>query len=575
MTNSLQGFDYLGQAHRFGDWSFTLREDEIADICYDGVTVLRSLRCVIRDSDWNTALVTVTGINQEQQKLSLQVEIKGFGAELEGQLTFQADNNQASYEIELESKVAFSSNRVGIIVLHSPADSGHLATVTDPSGKTLETSFPVEISPNQPMRNIKLVTWARSGLEIDLAFEGEVFEMEDQRNWTDASFKTYSRPLDLPFPFQVAKGEIIKQQARLIVSGKAHKAPDNQVAISLDQTITAPEIQLALSNAKDPESNFEAVGQAVLVELDLASTNWQAVARRAARSALPIDLRLIVSNKTSAQDLVAAIESLGTGRLRRIAAFDSLSHVSNASTSDLLSKALASCGLELDVVAGARSHFTELNRNREFPRENLAGVCFSSTPLFHATETAQLLEAVAMQRLTAVNAVAIADGLPVHVGPITLRPRFNNVATGAQPGPSLADLSEGFGAEFTSTTDPRQGSNELAAWVIASFCAFAIEGVASITWFEQWGPRGAADIAGNPYPAFHAIRLLSELAGKEISIARDISEKNWALGYQGPNGPVVVASNISSSPIEFEVSFNGLTNTLKLEPFAFGEFELN
>ena len=29
---------------------------------------------------------------------------------------------------------------------------------------------------------------------------GDVFEMEDQRNWTDASFKTYCTPLRQPFP---------------------------------------------------------------------------------------------------------------------------------------------------------------------------------------------------------------------------------------------------------------------------------------------------------------------------------------------------------------------------------------
>ena len=33
-----------------------------------------------------------------------------------------------------------------------------------------------------------------SGIELKLLFEGDLFEMEDQRNWTDASFKTYCTP---------------------------------------------------------------------------------------------------------------------------------------------------------------------------------------------------------------------------------------------------------------------------------------------------------------------------------------------------------------------------------------------
>jgi hypothetical protein len=30
--------------------------------------------------------------------------------------------------------------------------------------------------------------------------EGDAWEMEDHRNWLDASFKTYVRPLALPYP---------------------------------------------------------------------------------------------------------------------------------------------------------------------------------------------------------------------------------------------------------------------------------------------------------------------------------------------------------------------------------------
>ena len=37
--------------------------------------------------------------------------------------------------------------------------------------------------------------------------EGDTWETEDHRNWTDASFKTYSRPLSLPYPYAIAKGE--------------------------------------------------------------------------------------------------------------------------------------------------------------------------------------------------------------------------------------------------------------------------------------------------------------------------------------------------------------------------------
>jgi len=43
-----------------------------------------------------------------------------------------------------------------------------------------------------------IFSWRRPRWTI--SFEGDVFETEDQRNWTDASFKTYCPPLRLPYP---------------------------------------------------------------------------------------------------------------------------------------------------------------------------------------------------------------------------------------------------------------------------------------------------------------------------------------------------------------------------------------
>ena len=49
--------------------------------------------------------------------------------------------------------------------------------------------------------------------------EGDTFEMEDQRNWTDASYKTYVRPLALPWPYTLASGAALDQSVTLTVSG--------------------------------------------------------------------------------------------------------------------------------------------------------------------------------------------------------------------------------------------------------------------------------------------------------------------------------------------------------------------
>jgi len=45
--------------------------------------------------------------------------------------------------------------------------------------------------------------------------------MEDHRNWSDASFKTYVRPLVLPWPYTLKAGEEVKQSIKVKLSGSA------------------------------------------------------------------------------------------------------------------------------------------------------------------------------------------------------------------------------------------------------------------------------------------------------------------------------------------------------------------
>ena len=55
--------------------------------------------------------------------------------------------------------------------------------------------MPELISPDQPAMAIRTLSHeAAPGLSVSCRLEGDTFEMEDQRNWTDASFKTYVRP---------------------------------------------------------------------------------------------------------------------------------------------------------------------------------------------------------------------------------------------------------------------------------------------------------------------------------------------------------------------------------------------
>ena len=55
------------------------------------------------------------------------------------------------------------------------------------------------------------------GVTVTCRMEGDVFEMEDQRNWSDASYKTYVRPLALPWPYVLPAGRPFRQRVAVTV----------------------------------------------------------------------------------------------------------------------------------------------------------------------------------------------------------------------------------------------------------------------------------------------------------------------------------------------------------------------
>ena len=87
--------------------------------------------------------------------------------------------------------------------------------------------------PNGSVRRSRFSTSARSPMRrrLDLwatcRMEGDAFEMEDQRNWTDASYKTYVRPLALPWGYTLAKGSRHEQSVRLSFTGAGGRRQDS------------------------------------------------------------------------------------------------------------------------------------------------------------------------------------------------------------------------------------------------------------------------------------------------------------------------------------------------------------
>lgn len=553
-----------------GDWRAELRSDELAEISFCGVPVLRGIRAVVRDRDWQTLVPVVRGIERAQGEgrfaLYLDIDFAGFGCRYSGRLALHFATERLEVTFDGEAPAAFQSNRIGLVVLHRPDEAGQPIIITTPGGESKFSQFPVAISPHQPFHDVTAMQWERDGATFRIDFTGDVFETEDQRNWTDASFKTYSRPLALPFPMDIPAGGRVSQSLTLTASvpegrGLSPAIPgDDHLVVTGDVAAVVP--ALSLSAAGDVSGKVVPPSvpglESLLVELVAGDPCVQQRAREAIREAkaldVPLDVRLSVDDPEEITTLLSLLPSSGVIRL---AAFSSRSHVTEPALWDVLESVADGAGFRGQLIAGARSHFTELNRNATNIPSGAAGLTYSVTPQMHATEVPHIVESLQMQGSTAANALRIAAGRPLHIGPVTLKPRFNAVATSVE-----ADVTT------EPTVDPLQSDPFTAAWLLGSIEALSIPGVQSISYFETVGARGIGTAAGLT-PAGQILAALAARRGRNVLGTRGTRPGLVLYPVQDDDGIALFAANLTKLPKkEVLLLPDGAETDLVLEPWT-------
>ena len=125
------------------------------------------------------------------------------------------------FTVDATPDADFETNRCGFCVLHPIVGlAGSPITVEHVDGTVVSACLPNVIEPWQPFKNLRALTHAVApGLTATCRMEGDTFEMEDQRNWSDASYKTYVRPLALPWPYRLPAGIAQRQSVTLTLAG--------------------------------------------------------------------------------------------------------------------------------------------------------------------------------------------------------------------------------------------------------------------------------------------------------------------------------------------------------------------
>jgi D-apionolactonase len=553
---------------RRGGWTCEIRGDEVADIRFDGVLLLRAVRAVVRDRDWNTVPVEVSAHRSDAEGTSLVADLRftAPGISYDATLSLRLDEHDLAVDLDGRALADFERNRIGLVVLHPAVDAGREVEVQHSDGTTTSGRWPVDISPHQPFVDVTGFGWSTDGVTARLSLHGDVFESEDQRNWTDASFKTYSTPLSRPFPVVVPSGERCRQAVRLHASGRASRRQDElrpTVTVGTDVVGTLPSLSLGASLLPPPAQPVPSTSsyEAVLVELTGAEERWPALVQEAAAQAAAPSSGLDVRVVTADPDVVRrTLELLSDQRVLRFGAFHPDSHFSTEPLWTAARDEARRSGFAGQLVAGTRAHFTELNRLQAQIPPDAPSLTFSVTPQMHASEVPHLLDSLTVQRAVAENAVRIAGGRPLHVGPVTLARRFNAVASSGRPDPET---------EAEQATDPLQDTPFTAAWTLASVSALSVAGVATLTYYETAGPRGIRREDGTSTPAAEVLDNLAALHGLPLRSCT-ASTSVAALAVEDEPGVVRtwVANLRGAEQVVRVVDPDGLEHSLSLDGWA-------
>lgn len=463
--------------------------------------IIRMIYSAVRDREWLTVPVVITGESFDILPDSFIIKYNcryslneiDFLAEF---LIEGTNDNSLSLSFNGEALSTFDKNRIGFCILH-PIETctGKPCKIIHPDGSDEVMLFPDKISPDQPFLDIKSMEWEVDNLMCSIDFEGDIFETEDQRNWTDASYKTYCTPLDHPSPVTLRKGDKVKQKVILKVNGnieESQKEDAIKLTIYKGEIMDLPHIGIARSSRQEPitENETKIIRTVAFnhyrTDLFLFEKDWKDKAVSALMEAeslgYPLELALFFDDRAMDQciDLIDWLSN-AHAELYLIILF----HRNEKSTPDYLTDALGPLLKEVfpgvRIAVGTNANFAELNRNRPETAQN-DYLCYSIHPQEHASDNLTLTENLRGQEYTVRSAMDFSMGKGIWISTVNLQRRFNaNVSNFELPREE---------ASFPPQADSRIMSLYGACWTVGSLKYLCESGVKGITFYETVGERG-------------------------------------------------------------------------------------
>jgi len=181
---------------------------------YGDSEIIRGLYAAVRDKVWGTVAPRVSNVVTEARADSFRLtfDVDNLEGDVDfgwrGVITGDAKGT-IRFEFNGRARSTFMKNRLGFAVLHPIKEcAGKACTIEKAGGLKQSGKFPDAIAPHQPFLDMAAISHeVAPGVTAEVRFEGDLFEMEDHRNWTDCNYKTYCTPLAKPYPVEVKSGQ--------------------------------------------------------------------------------------------------------------------------------------------------------------------------------------------------------------------------------------------------------------------------------------------------------------------------------------------------------------------------------
>ncbi|MFG1960314.1 hypothetical protein [Nonomuraea sp. NPDC049028] len=478
--------------------SFLLAGPHLDRVRLGGLLLLRRVGVLVRDGRWMTVpgrlLRTDPGTTANSSSLSLSLDVR-HGADFSWRGTATVTADSLTFAFDGRAERDFERTRIGLCLIHPP----HLAgTPVEVNGQAAG-EFPQRISPHQIFTGIRTMRYRDGGALVTIELDGETFETEDHRNWSDAGYKTYGTPLGLGRPVTVRRGDHVHQRLHLTVTDyppsqsrpprrRIRGGPTTRVRLRVPQPPsedplafaephtqrekpageTLPSVGLYLR--RPPVDGRKLAGPSFLHgTVDLDEPGWREVADRFSTAAEAAGATLTLSAVCSSSDQVAALRDVPG--LDTLLVFDR----THGTPRELAEAARRSfrrmpppfhgaqvpfAGPPVRIGGGSRAHFAELNRAVSLPSDLLDLVCFPIAAQTHHDDEASARETLAVHPLLVGQAAEHC--LPVLVGPVGLLPTF------------------GFAAP-RGAHDPAPSALFRTTWLTAALITLANAGAAAIS----------------------------------------------------------------------------------------------